>query len=295
MPSGTLFPLEISQYDHWVIREALHNCIAHQDYNLRGRINLVETPVSLILTNMGSFLPGSIETVIRQDAPPEIYRNPFLAEAMVNLNMIDTQGGGIKRMFQTQIKRHFPLPDYDLSQPDRVAVTIRGEILDEKYTHLLMERTDLDLWTVILLDKVQKRARISQKEHKVLKESRVVKGRYPNLFVASRIAAATGDTAQHIRDRGLDKQYYQDLIVELLREHGPVTRGDIDKLLMDKLPEVLTKEQKKTKIHNLLSEIAGPGKAILNIGSRKYSKWVLSSMNTIQGYNKKTIERPKKQ
>jgi hypothetical protein len=33
----------------WVIREALHNCIAHQDYDLHGRINLVETPSKLIL------------------------------------------------------------------------------------------------------------------------------------------------------------------------------------------------------------------------------------------------------
>ena len=34
-----------------------------------------------------------------RDAPPEVYPNRFLAEAMVNLNMIDTIGSGIKRMF----------------------------------------------------------------------------------------------------------------------------------------------------------------------------------------------------
>ena len=79
---------------------------------------MVESPASLILSNVGGFLPGSVETVIRQDAPLEIYRNPFLAEAMVNLNMIDTQGGGIKRMFQSQRRRFFPLPDYDLSNPE---------------------------------------------------------------------------------------------------------------------------------------------------------------------------------
>jgi ATP-dependent DNA helicase RecG len=111
LPSGTLFPIEMAQYDPWVIREALHNCIAHQDYGLHGRINVLETPDSLLLTNAGSFLPGDVERVIRQDAPLEIYRNPYLAEAMVNLNMIDTQGGGIKRMFLTQFKRFFPMPD----------------------------------------------------------------------------------------------------------------------------------------------------------------------------------------
>ena len=136
MPDGTLFPIEITQYDPWVIREALHNCIAHQDYELKGRINIVETPENLIITNVGSFIPGSVEQVIRQDAPSEIYRNPLLARAMVSLNMIDTIGSGIKRMFLTQKRRFFPMPDFDLNTPERVMVKISGKILDEKYSWL---------------------------------------------------------------------------------------------------------------------------------------------------------------
>ena len=34
MPGGTLFPDTMKQYDDYTIREALHNCIAHQDYTL---------------------------------------------------------------------------------------------------------------------------------------------------------------------------------------------------------------------------------------------------------------------
>ena len=192
LPGGTLFPLEITQYDPWVIREALHNCIAHQDYGLRGRINVVETPDGLTLANVGGFLPGRVETVVEQDAPLEIDRNPFLAEAMVNLNMIDTQGGGIKRMFQAQRRRFFPLPDYDLSQPERVAVGIRGRILDERYTRLLMTQTDLDLGMIMLLDKVQKRQAISADDSKRLRAAKLVEGRFPNLVVAAAVAAGTG-------------------------------------------------------------------------------------------------------
>ena len=273
LPSGTLFPIETTQYDSWVVREALHNCIAHQDYSLRGRINVVENPDSLTFTNVGSFLPGSIETVIKQDAPQEVYRNPFLSSAMFNLNMIDTQGGGIKKMFQIQRKRLFPLPDYALSQADRVVVRIRGEILDEKYTKLLIERTDLDLWTVILLDKVQKKVHVTREQHKHLKSLKVIEGRYPNIFVSSRIAAVTGEKAQYIRDRGLDKKHYKELIIELVHKQQPVTRNDIDKLLMDKLPEILNEQRKRTKIHNLISELAG--KQIKNIGSRRRPKWIL--------------------
>jgi predicted HTH transcriptional regulator len=89
---NSLFPTEIKMYDAFVIREALHNCIAHQDYNLQGRITVVEKPDELLFSNLGEFIPKSIERVIEQDAPQEYYRNQFLADAMVNLNMIDTIG-----------------------------------------------------------------------------------------------------------------------------------------------------------------------------------------------------------
>ena len=259
-----------------MIREGLHNCIAHQDYGLRGRIQVVEKPDALLLTNVGGFLPGRVETVIEQDAPLEVYRNPFLAEAMVNLNMIDTQGGGIKRMFMKQRQRFFPMPDYDLSQPERVALTVRGRILDERYTRLLMAQTDLDLGTIILLDKVQKGQRIDAEGAKRLKAARLVEGRYPNLLVAGNVAAVAGQKAQHIRNRGFDSQYYRDLIVALVAEHQPVSREDIDALLLDKLPEVLTQEQKLTKVHNLLRNLAEAG-VIQNVGVRRWPKWVLGN------------------
>ncbi len=147
---SSLFPTEVTKYEPWVIREVLNNCIAHQDYELRGRINVVEYPDELIFTNLGSFIPGSVEKVIEQDAPPERYRNPFLANAMVNLNMIDTQGGGIKKMFLMQRSRYFPMPDYDLRDPKKVKVKIIGKVIDEKYTRLLVNKTDLSLKTVVL-------------------------------------------------------------------------------------------------------------------------------------------------
>ena len=284
--AALLLLVELTQYDPWVIREALHNCIAHQDYGLRGRVQVVETPHALLLTNVGGFLPGRVEAVIDQDAPLEIYRNPYLAQAMVSLNMIDTQGGGIKRMFQTQRRRFFPLPDYDLSQPERVMVTLRGRILDVRYTRLLMAKGDLDLATIMLLDKVQKGQPITAGEAKRLRAAKLVEGRYPNLLVAGSVAAVAGQKAQHIRNRGLDSQYYRDMIVALVCEHQPVSREDIDKLLLDKLPEILTHEQKLNRVHNLLRQLADSGR-IRNVGGRRWPKWV-------QGTQLAGLERSKR-
>jgi len=272
LPSGTLFPQEINQYDPWVIREALHNAIAHQDYRRHGRIVVVEFPDRVLVTNVGEFLPGDIETVIRQDAPQAIYRNPFLADAMVELNLIDTQGGGIKRMFETQRRRSFPLPDYDLTVPGKVSVSLFGRILDERYTRLLMERLDLDLMQVMLLDRIQKGQRISHEDHHRLKAAGLVEGRYPRLIVAGAVAKATGEAGRHIREKGFDKQYYLDLILALVREHGPVNRQDVDQLLLPKLPDRLTAEQKRRKVHNLMQELRRAGK-IENHGTRAQPAW----------------------
>ena len=275
LPDNTLFPIEINQYDPWVIREALHNCIAHQDYTLNGRINIIEVEDELIFSNLGSFIPGSVEAVIQSDAPPEFYRNYFLTQAMFNLDLIDTIGSGIRRMFQKQKGRFFPLPDYDLTLPEKVIVKIQGKILDENYTRLLIERTDFNLGTVILLDKVQKRIKLSKDEHNFLKSKNLVEGRYPNLLVSSRIASITEKRTSYIKGRAFDNQYYIDLLFEYLKQYKSASREDINNLLLDKLPNILTEEQRLTKIKNMLYNMSKKRKLIKNVGGRKYPTWVL--------------------
>ncbi len=111
LPWETLFPTEILQYGPWVLRESLHNAIAHQGYSLSGRVDVVEHEDRLVIVNKGKFMPGDIESVIRRDTPFSVYRNSFQALAMVGLQMIDTIGSGIKRIFQEQ-KTLFPSPGF---------------------------------------------------------------------------------------------------------------------------------------------------------------------------------------
>ncbi|MEN9665045.1 MAG: hypothetical protein RLZZ326_1408 [Planctomycetota bacterium] len=276
LPDGTLFPREIRQYDPWVIREALHNCIAHQDYAVRARITVVEAPGRLLFVNAGTFIPGDVETVIRQDAPQSRYRNPFLADAMVQLNLIDTQGGGIKKMYELQKQRSFPLPDYDLSDVGEVRVSISGRVMDERYSRLLMARTDLPIADVMLLDRIQKKQLIPREEHRRLKAEGLVEGRYPNLIVAGSVARATGGAGKHIRDKGLNRQYYVNLVLTLLREHGPCDRQMIDDVLLPKLPDRLDTEQKITHVKNLIQDMKRKG-LIRNDGSRARPAWNLAA------------------
>lgn len=277
LPSGTLFPHEVTQYDPWVMRETLHNCIAHQDYTMGARINVVEMPETLLFTNLGSFLPGTVEEMIRRDAPPDIYRNQFLTSAMVNLNMIDTIGSGIKRMFTRQRERSFPMPDYDLHDPARVAVRLTGQILDENYTQLLLSQTELGLMDVIALDKVQKKRPLDEEIFRRLKSRGLIEGRRPNLFVSARIAEAIGDKASYIKNRAFDKPHYKDLVEAYLRQFGQASRADLHSLLLQKLSDALTEGQKKHFVRNLLQEMKKE-RRIVPDGAGRWTKWRLSSL-----------------
>ena len=278
LPEGTLFPTELLQYEPWILRESIHNAIAHQDYNLGGRVNVVEFEDRLVIVNKGSFLPGDIESVIRRDAPFSIYRNAFLSQAMVSLGMIDTIGSGIKRIFQTQKKRSFPMPDFDLTVPNEVKMMIGNRVLDERYTRMLLARADLGLWDVIALDKVQKGKPLTDEEFKSLKSKKLVEGRRQNLFVSAEIATITDTLEEYLHNRGIDRSYCKKMVLELLGTKTEAKREDIDRLLRKKISDAITEEQKTTFIRNLLQEMRRE-KSIERSGARSGPKaaWRLSS------------------
>lgn len=273
MQEGTIFPAEVSKYEPFSIREAINNCIAHQDYTKNARINVIEMPDQLVFTNQGSFIPGNVEKVVIEDAPEESYRNGFLATAMFNLKMVDTAGGGIKRIFNFQRARFFPLPDYDLSN-EKVKMSLSGKILDMDYARLLAQNKDLTLEEIIILDKVQKKQTLTGLEEKHLKSKKLIEGRKPNFYIGLKVAQKTGQKADYTKTKGFDKQYYLDLIIKAIKEHKDLSRKDVDELLWSKLPDWTTDKQKKTKINHLLSELRR-NEMIVNKGSYGKPKWVL--------------------
>ena len=270
---NSLFPTEIKMYDAFVIREALHNCIAHQDYGLQGKITVVEKTDELVFSNLGAFLPQNVETVIEQDAPQEYYRNAFLADAMVNLNMIDTIGSGIKRMFLKQKERFFPMPDFDLSDANKVIVKIPGRIWDENYTKLLMSKTDLDLKTVVLLDRVQKGLPLKDIEIRFLKKQKLIEGRKPNLYISELVANVTGEKSDYIKLRGFKDEHYKKMILEYLEKYTTASKQDIEKLILDILPDILDEQKKANKVRNIIYAMSKKDQTIVNKGTTRYPKW----------------------
>lgn len=270
----TLFPDEVDQYEPELIKEIINNCIAHQDYRLRGKINVEEFEDHLVFMNEGAFIPESIEKALEPGYKPPYYRNVFLSNTMVNLYMIDSNSMGIPMIYQIQRDKCFPLPTYDLDTVNRVKVTVYGRILDKNYTQLLYSENNLNMKTVFLLDKVQKKEVISKDNFNNLKKQGLVEGRYPNIFVSFKIADMVGQTAEYIRNKGLDDDICKQLIIKALKSMGEASKSELMQVLEKALPEVLNDEQKSKKVSNLLQSMKKEG-IIITVGKNKYAKWRL--------------------
>ncbi len=276
LPQDQLLAHEVSKYDQGVVLEALHNCIAHQDYAGNARIVVTEYNDRLVFENEGGFVDGD-PTAYATGAKsvPRRYRNGWLVQAMAELNIIDQKGYGIQRIYERQRQRFFPLPDYNLDDSNVVQLTIHGRVVDPAYSRLLMQQTGLDLMDVVSLDRVQKKLPITEDAIKHLRRGKLIEGCKPNFHVSAQVAAATATMADYVRTRGQDDEFYAKLLTDYLAGADTASRKAVDDLLKIKLSHALTLEQKEAKIGNLLTKMRRQER-IYNAGSNKGSQWRLA-------------------
>lgn len=276
LPGGTLFPDTMKQYDEYTIREALHNAIAHQDYTLQQRIVFVEGPSTLYYGNGGSFIPGTIENALEHKGPQFHYRNDCLCRGMVNFNMIDTVGRGIKKIYTEQRNRFFPMPDYEIDNEHRtVGVTIYGKMIDEKYTNLLKANNSLSLKECLWLDAVQKHHPITKEAAKHLHEKGLIEGRAPHYTISLKVAKMTKQIGHYTKENVLAENSIQKLLLQLAHNAGSMgfKRQDVYEGLQHVFPSSLTQDEKLRKIGNLLRKIAKEGFITKTISGKQ---WIIT-------------------
>ena len=271
---GSLFPQDMKRYDVFTLREPLNNAIAHQDYSKGSMIDVIEyQDEKLVFLNKGQFIPKSVEDVVTEDIPESFYRNRHLAETMRNVKMVDTEGGGIRKLYMQQKKRFFPMPEYDLNGM-QVKCTIQGNVLDENFAKILVNNPDLSLPEIILLDSVQKHKPLTDESINYLRKKKYIEGRKPHIYLSMSIAGKSknvGLKTSYIKNKSFDDDYFKKLILDYISTFHKASRKEIDELLQNKLSEALTERQKFDKITNLLSSLKRKKKIIVD----KNRKWVL--------------------
>lgn len=166
------------------------------------------------------------------------------------------------------------MPDYDLSEKNRVKVTLYGKIIDENYSKILFEKTNLDIEEVMLLDRVQKSYPITKDQSNHLRKDGLVEGRYPNIYISSDIAKITNEKESYIYNKGLENDFYKSLIIKYIKEYGQASRKEIIKLLKDKLLSSLDEKNKISRVRYLMELLKKENK-IYNDGCKGTSCWKL--------------------
>lgn len=205
---------------------------------------------------------------------PTRYRNLQLVKAMREINMIDTMGYGIHRLFNWQADRFFPLPDYKTDSRS-VEVTIYGHVVDPAYSRLLLtKRADLSLDDIALLDRVQKGLPVPTKAIAHLRRAGLVEGRKPHLHISASLAAATGKQSDYMHKRELPGRRYRQLIVDYLEKFPGSPRAKINEFMLDEVRGDLTEDEKIAKITNLLTFLRRKG-VVIPRGMTKKARWFI--------------------
>ncbi|MCK4840452.1 MAG: hypothetical protein KAT04_01065, partial [Methylococcales bacterium] len=109
-------------------------------------------------------------------------------------------------------------------------------------------------------------------EIKQLRRDKLIEGRKPNFHISFKVAKSTGQIGDYIKMRGIDDAYCKKVIVDYLKKFSEGTRADFEGVLLNKLPEILNEQQKKTKIKNNLQSLRKLGVIYLDEGK----KWRMS-------------------
>ena len=108
---------------HDAVREALINCIVHQDINAQGHIIVERTDDSLVFMNQGIML------VSRQqyfEGGRSICRNPILQKMFMMLGRAEKAGSGVDKIVSGWKSLGWPLPTVaEETRPDYVVLTLR--------------------------------------------------------------------------------------------------------------------------------------------------------------------------
>ena len=112
---------------------------------------------------------------------------------------------------------------------------------------------------------------------KLLRKYRLVEGRIGNLYLAMSLAKDMEDKARYIKNKGFDNKYYQDLIIEYLERFGSAKKSDLRELLLNKLPETMTEDQKEKKISNLTDAMKRKGVIRSDSTNKRKASIVLTS------------------
>nr|WP_314896941.1 hypothetical protein [uncultured Flavobacterium sp.] len=101
----------------------------------------------------------------------------------------------------------------------------------------------------------------------------MIEGRKPNYYISVELDEITGEKADYICHRGFKDEHYKKMVLDYLDKYEYASKEDIDKLILDILPDVLDKQQKENKVKNLIYAMHKKDKTLVNRETNRKPIW----------------------
>jgi ATP-dependent DNA helicase RecG len=252
----------------------------HQYQN--KKMEKIDTVVDYIeFESNGNFYDGKPQDYFDGIKTPKRYRNKFLAEAMKTLKMgVDVSGRGINFIYQKQLDKYFPAPDFTTSCNDSYneifTVRIYGKVIDQKFSEILINHPDFNILKIVLLDKIQKNKidEIDKKDLKKLRDQRLIEKIGKNYILSIKVAEILGKEAEYSEKKGSSNDEIAQKILKLLKESPPgCNRRKIDQVCYHMISTLKNDKQKDIMIQNILAKLKKTG-LIEKKGEKKNAIWI---------------------
>ena len=134
---------------------------------------------------------------------------------------------------------------------------IYGNTINERYTKLLKENSNLTLHDCISLDAIQKGHRIDEEIAQDLLKRGLIEGEAPNYTISLGVAKASKQLTGYTKVKGLERDKIKQMILQYIQNAGTdgAKRDAIMEYLEGTLPSRNTKEQNTLLVRHILTEM----------------------------------------
>lgn len=247
-----LFRVRVPNYDLTAFREAFVNALVHRDYCARGTVIIKLDDSGLTISNPGGFVEGISPENLLTAAPKA--RNRLLVDITKRIGLAERTGRGIDRIYEGRVRYGRPAPDYSQTTSSDIYLFMGNCKADFRFFKLILEQEarlgrNLPLDSLIIMSALRMERRLSSCElaqhiqksvtaarsavEKLMEQGLVEAhgtGRGRTYTLSKSIYKTAGKIVEYVNQKGIDQIQQIQLVLNLAKVNGSVTRGQVIKL-----------------------------------------------------------------
>lgn len=281
-----LLRIPIPEFSEAAFREGLVNAFCHRDYSILQMIRLSIEDEGLSISSPGGFIEGvNLHNLLTVEPHG---RNQALADALKRIGLAERTGRGIDRIYEGSIIYGRPLPDYSESTETYVKLFIQRAEPDLPFARMISNEENrmgrmLPINSLLILSALQTRRRATISElaetihvseprtranvEKLLENGLVEangSGKARAYILSAKVYKEQDNAVGYVRQTGIDKLKYDELVLKLTKQQGYVTRDNVRELL----------NINASQAYRILKRLTGKGKLVL-VGKGRSARYTL--------------------